>query len=129
MQLVTAEYFQSMIMTSAILRFSIRREAYCTGDRILSANYNDIRNTENLHQKSSTVQLVTVNDNHIGNSEILHQESSRSTNSAAEYLPPIIMIITLTMTKYLTIIMAQKIQCRQYLLRSSNRKHCFRNYC
>ena len=79
------------------------RVAYCTGDRIFSANYNDIDNTENLHQESSavqpkaeyfndnaisnteildqassTVQLVTANDNDIVNSEILHQESSKS---------------------------------------------------
>ena len=71
-----------------------------------------------LHQESSTVQLVTAeyiiiqssNDNDIDNTEICHQESSKSTNSAAAYLPPMIMTITLTMTmtKSLTIITAQK---------------------
>ena len=37
-----------------------------------------IINTEILDQASSTVQLVTANDNDIVNSEILHQESSKS---------------------------------------------------
>ena len=57
------------------------------------------------------MQLVTVNENDIGNTEILHQESSRSTNSAAAYLPPMIMTIALTatMATFLTILMAQKL--------------------
>ena len=74
-------------------------------------NDNALCNTEILHQESSTVQPMTANDNDIGNTEILHMESSRSTNSAAAYLPPMIMTIALTatMATFLTILMAQKL--------------------